>query len=47
MKINEVLEELKKTYPGKKIILNKNNLTEILCEIDPAHFIQLIVWLFQ
>lgn len=38
MKINEVLDELKKTYPGKKIILNdKNNLTEILCEIDPAH----------
>lgn len=36
MRINEVIEELKKTYPGKKIILNdKNNLTEILCEVDP------------
>ena len=36
MKINEVLDELKKTYPGKKIILNdKHRLTEILCEIDP------------
>jgi len=36
MRINEVIEELKKTYPGKTIILNdKNNLTEILCEVDP------------
>lgn len=37
MKINEVIDELKKTYPGKKIVLNsKTNLTEILCEIEPT-----------
>ncbi|PIY69093.1 hypothetical protein COY90_02490 [Candidatus Roizmanbacteria bacterium CG_4_10_14_0_8_um_filter_39_9] len=37
MRINEVIDELKKTYPGKKILLNsKDNLTEILCEIEPA-----------
>ncbi len=37
MKIVEVIEELKKTYPGKSIILNdKQNLTEILCEVDSA-----------
>lgn len=37
MNINGVLDELKKKYPGKRIILNdKRNLTEILCEIDPA-----------
>ena len=37
MNINSVLDELKKKYPGKKIILNdKHNLTEILCEIDPT-----------
>ncbi|OGK62425.1 hypothetical protein A2334_05290 [Candidatus Roizmanbacteria bacterium RIFOXYB2_FULL_38_10] len=37
MKINEVIEELKKKYPGKPIILNnKTDLTEILCEIEPT-----------
>jgi len=37
MNINEVIETLKKQYPGKKIILNsKENLTEILCEVDPT-----------
>lgn len=37
MKVNEVLDELKKTYPGKSIILNnKSNLTEILCETEPG-----------
>ena len=36
MNINAVISELKKTYPGKSIILNnKQNLTEILCEIEP------------
>ncbi len=37
MNINSVIETLKKQFPGKKIILNsKENLTEILCEIDPT-----------
>ncbi|PIV08095.1 hypothetical protein COS52_04520 [Candidatus Roizmanbacteria bacterium CG03_land_8_20_14_0_80_39_12] len=37
MKITEVIEELKKKYPGKKILLNnRQNCTEILCEIDPT-----------
>lgn len=39
MNINAVIAELKKTYPGKSIILNdKNNLTEILCEVEPPSF---------
>ncbi|MBI4973104.1 cupin domain-containing protein [Candidatus Roizmanbacteria bacterium] len=37
MRINEVIAELKKTYPGKSVVLNnRNNLTEILCEIEPS-----------
>jgi len=37
MDINAIIEKLKAAYPGKKIILNdKNNLTEIVCEIDPT-----------
>ena len=37
MNTKKVVEELKKEYPGKKIVLNdKNNPTEIICEIDPA-----------
>lgn len=37
MNINSVIDELKKTYPGKRIILNdQRNLTEILCEIEPT-----------
>lgn len=37
MNINGVIDTLKKQYPGKKIILNsKENLTEILCEVDPT-----------
>lgn len=37
MNINEVIDSLKKQYPGKQIVLNnKDNLTEILCEVDPT-----------
>lgn len=37
MNITGVIEELKKKYPGKKILLNnRQNCTEILCEIDPS-----------
>jgi len=37
MHITDVISELKKKYPGKKILMNnRNNVTEILCEIDPA-----------
>lgn len=37
MHITEVISELKKKYPGKKILMNnRNNVTEILCEIDPT-----------
>jgi len=37
MNIPEVIEELKKKYPGKKILMNhKKNVTEILCETDPT-----------
>ncbi|MFH0773139.1 MAG: cupin domain-containing protein [bacterium] len=37
MNITGVIEELKKKYPGKKILLNnRQNCTEILCETDPA-----------
>lgn len=37
MNTNKVLDELKKKYPGKKIIKNnKDNPTEILCEVDPS-----------
>lgn len=37
MNIPGVIEELKKKYPGKKIYLNnRQNCTEILCEVEPA-----------
>ncbi len=37
MKINEVIDELRKSYPQKTILLNdKHNLTEILCEVEPT-----------
>lgn len=37
MNITKVIEELKKTYPGKKIVLNdRNNCSEILCETEPS-----------
>lgn len=37
MNITNVIEELKKKYPGKRILLNdRKNCTEILCEIEPT-----------
>ncbi|PIQ71464.1 hypothetical protein COZ40_00320 [Candidatus Roizmanbacteria bacterium CG_4_10_14_3_um_filter_39_13] len=37
MNITSVIEELKKKYPKKRILLNnRQNCTEILCEIDPT-----------
>lgn len=37
MHITDVISELKKKYPGKRILMNnRNNVTEILCEMDPA-----------
>ncbi len=37
MNITNVIEELKKKYPKKRILLNdRQNCTEILCEIDPT-----------
>lgn len=37
MNIPGVIEELKKKYPGKRILLNNRlNCTEILCEIEPT-----------
>lgn len=37
MNANQIINELSKKYPGKKIIRNKeDNPTEIICEIDPA-----------
>ena len=37
MNIPGVIEELKKKYPGKRILLNnRQNCTEILCEIEPS-----------
>ena len=37
MNINSVIDELKRIYPGKKIVLNdQHNLTEIVCETEPA-----------
>lgn len=37
MNILKVLEELKSTYPGKRIVLNdRNQCTEILCEVEPS-----------
>lgn len=37
MDTKKVIEELKKKYPGKKIIKNDEDIpTEILCEVDPS-----------
>jgi len=37
MNVKKVISELRKKYPGKKIIKNdENNPTEILCEVDPS-----------
>jgi len=37
MNVQKVVEQLKREYPGKKIILNDpENPTEIICEIEPA-----------
>jgi len=37
MNITNVIEELKKKYPGKHILLNnRQNCTEILCELEPT-----------
>ena len=35
MNITDVIEQMKKKYPGKRILLNnRQNCTEILCEIE-------------
>ena len=37
MNITGAIEELKKKYPGKNILLNnRQNCTEILCEVEPT-----------
>jgi len=37
MNVRKVTEELKRKYPGNGIIMNdKDNPTEILCEVDPS-----------
>jgi mannose-6-phosphate isomerase-like protein (cupin superfamily) len=37
MNAQKIIEELKKKYPGKNIIINDpDNPTEIICEIEPA-----------
>ncbi len=37
MDVQRVVDELKRKYPGKKIILNNpDNPTEIICEIEPG-----------
>lgn len=36
MNINKIVRQLKKDYPGKKIIKNNSPVTEIICEIDPT-----------
>lgn len=37
MNITDVIEELKKKYPGKNILLNnRQNCSEILCEVEPT-----------
>ena len=37
MNVQKVVEELKKKYPGKNIIINTpENPTEIVCEVEPA-----------
>ena len=38
MNVQKVVDELKREYPGKNIILNdSDNPTEIICEIEPAN----------
>ena len=37
MNAQKVIEELKKQYPGKNIIINDpDNPTEVICEVEPA-----------
>jgi len=37
MNITDVIEQMQKKYPGKRILLNnRQNCTEILCEIEPT-----------
>ena len=37
MDANKIIEEIKREYPGKAIVLNpEDNPTEIICEIDPS-----------
>ena len=37
MDVQKIVEEIRKKYPGKNIILNPpENPTEIVCEIEPA-----------
>ena len=37
MQVKRVIETLKRTYPGKYIVLNpRDNPTEIICEVEPA-----------
>jgi mannose-6-phosphate isomerase-like protein (cupin superfamily) len=37
MNVQKVVEELKKEYPGKNIIINDpDNPTEIVCEVEPG-----------
>lgn len=37
MNFNKILEELENKYPNKKIVKNdKNNPTEIICEVEPT-----------
>lgn len=37
MNVKKIVDELKKRYPGKKIIVNTpENPTEIVCEVEPA-----------
>ena len=37
MNVQKVVEELKKQYPGKNIIINDpDNPTEIICELEPG-----------
>ncbi len=37
MNVKKTVSELKKKYPGKRIVINdKDNPSEIICEIEPA-----------
>lgn len=37
MNVQKVIEELKRKYPGKNIVVNDpDNPTEIICEVEPA-----------